>query len=122
MILSFIHTMQTSGIYGHLDNQGPLTLDSLMNKLHGQLPPAQWFRFGQAIGVPKDVLNSLERYSERDRLVEMLDYWLKHHQGEPTWMEVREAQRKAEYYERTDDPTHYSECIYIAIVVTIIHI
>ena len=61
------------------------------------------------MGVPKRVLNSLEKYSESERLVELLDYWLKHHHGKPTWKEVNEAQRRAEFYELTDDPTHYSK-------------
>ena len=62
------------------------------------------------MGVPKGVLNSLENYSERERLAKLLDYWLKHHHGKPTWKEVNEAQRKAELQELTNNPTNnYSE-------------
>ena len=72
------------------------------------------------MGIPQGVLNSLENYSERERLVELLDYWLKHHHSKPTWKEVNEAQRKAEFYELTNDPTHYSKFLALLLYITII--
>ena len=47
-----------------------------------------------AIGVPRRVLNQIENYSDESRLAEVLDYWLKHHPGQPSWREIIDAQRK----------------------------
>ena len=33
-------------------------------------------------------MKQLADYSEKDALVELLDYWLKNHPGRPTWEEV----------------------------------
>lgn len=44
--------------------------------------------------MPRRVLNQIENYSEESRLAEVLDYWLKHHPGQPSWREIMDAQRK----------------------------
>ena len=83
--------------YGFLE-ETPLNLNSLIHKLQGQVN-TQWYQFGLVIGVPQEIL---EQYSECDHVVEVLDYWLKHHPGQPTWQEVADAQRKTEVYQITD--------------------
>ena len=98
-------------IYNHTqfgDNQ-PLNLNSLLSKLQGQVSNSQWYQFGLALGVPKKALNELEQYSQDARLIEMLDCWLKHHPGRPTWQEVAEAQRKIDSYQLNDDMEEYSK-------------
>ena len=58
--------------------------------LEGQ-PPLDWFQFGEALGVPEAVTEQLVGYSEKDALVEVIDYWLKHYPGQPTWQEIADA-------------------------------
>ena len=50
-----------------------------------------WFQFGEALGVPNKITEQLVGYSEKDALVEVVDYWLKHHAGQPTWQEIADA-------------------------------
>ena len=69
-------------------------LNNLVYTLRGHIS-FQWYSFGLAIGVPKQILNQLEDYTDEECLVEVLDYWLRHHPGKPTWQEVMEAKRKA---------------------------
>ena len=66
----------------------------MLNTLQNQISDSQWYQFGVAIGVPRRVLNQIENYSEESRLAEVLDYWLKHHPGQPSWTEIIDAQRK----------------------------
>ena len=55
-----------------------------------------WLQFGEALGVCKEITEQLVGYSEKDALVEVVDYWLKHHPGQPTWREIHNAMIKAE--------------------------
>ena len=82
---------QNMDTYGLLD-EIPLDLNSLLHKLQGQVT-SQWYQFGLAIGVPINILEQFNHHSEEDCLVEVLDYWLRHHPDQPTWQEVTEAQR-----------------------------
>jgi hypothetical protein len=78
----------------HIHADCPPNLNSLLQHLlHGQVT-SKWYQFGLALGVPKEILNQLTDYSEEDSLVELLDYWLKHHPNQPTWQEVSNAQDK----------------------------
>ena len=72
-----------------------VTLSNLIQKLKGQIT-TQWYPFGLELGVSKDILDQLDSYSDEDRTVEILDYWLRHHPGKPTWQEVAEAKKQAE--------------------------
>ena len=82
----------------------PLDLKSLSQKLQGQVSK-QWYQFGLTLGLPMDVLEGFNLYSKEDCLVEVLDYWLKHHPGKPTWQEITEAQKKIETFNIIDqDP------------------
>ena len=55
---------------------------------------SKWHQFGLTLGVPRKILDQLTDYSEEDSLIEVLDYWLKHHPNQPTWQEVVDAQDK----------------------------
>lgn len=71
----------------------PVSLKRLLEKLQGQVSK-QWYQLGLALGLPMDVLEGFNLYSEDDCLTEVLDYWLKHHKGKPTWQEITDAQKK----------------------------
>ena len=72
-----------------------ITLSSLLQKLKGDITN-QWYQFGLELRVPKDILDQLNSYSDEERTVEILDYWLRHHPGNPTWQEVAEARKQAD--------------------------
>ena len=55
-----------------------------------------WFQFGEALGVPNEIMEQLVGYSEKDALVEVVDYWLNHHSGRPMWQEITDAIKKVE--------------------------
>ena len=67
-----------------------LDLDSLLIKLHSRID-TQWYALGIAIGIPTEVLDSLKSYPDQECMVEMLDYWLRHHPDQPTWKEIADA-------------------------------
>ena len=72
-----------------------LTLSNLLVKLHGRAS-SHWYQLGLALGVPKSILEELRDYSDKDALVEILDYWLKDHSSCPhTWEDVGIALKKA---------------------------
>ena len=69
----------------------PLTLNTLLIKLEGRVS-SQWYKFGLGIGIPEEILEQLKDYSDKDALIEILDYWLKNHSsGQPTWEDVATA-------------------------------
>ena len=68
-------------------------LDNLVYTLQGEVS-SKWYSFGLALGLPKEILNQLKDYSTEECLVEVLDYWLKHHHENPTWQEIMDAKRK----------------------------
>ena len=78
-----------------------LTLDALLEKLSGKVD-SKWQEFGLAMGHPKEMLGQLSDYSNEDCLVEILDYWLKHHPDQPTWKEVADALEEMQDYELAD--------------------
>lgn len=67
-----------------------INLDSLVLNLQGRVS-SHWYQFGSALGVPEKILNQLVGYSDKDALVEVLDYWLGHHSYQPSWNEIRDA-------------------------------
>ena len=71
-------------------------LNNLVHTLRGQVS-SQWYSFGLALGAPKEILNQLKHHSDEECLVEVLDYWLRHHPGKPTWQEAMEARNKLIY-------------------------
>jgi hypothetical protein len=74
-------------------NNEPLDLNSLLYVLKGQMT-TRWYEFGVAIKIPMPFLNQLIDQPEENRLVELLDYWLRHHPDQPTWQEILDARDK----------------------------
>lgn len=60
----------------------------------------QWYKFGEAIGVPRDYLDTLSGENESQCLKNVLDHWLRHHPGQPTWEEVGEAHEKIKFVDQ----------------------
>ena len=50
--------------------------------------------FGETIGLKKEELEKFTNYSPEQSIVEMLDYWLRNHIGQPTWEEIAGALRQ----------------------------
>lgn len=71
----------------------PPDLNSLLYLLKGQMT-TRWYEFGVAIKIPMPFLNQLIDQPEENRLIELLDYWLRHHPDQPTWQEIMDAQNK----------------------------
>lgn len=71
----------------------PLDLNSLLYILKGQTS-TRWYEFGVAIKIPISFLNQLIDQPEENRLIELLDYWLRHHPDQPTWQEIMDARNK----------------------------
>jgi hypothetical protein len=63
-------------------------------KLRGSVDAKQWYQFGIAIGVPRDVLEMLKGYDEEQCMIELADYWLRNHPAKPTWSEICNAAKK----------------------------
>ena len=74
----------------------PPDLNSLLYVLKGQMT-TRWYQFGLAIGIPIPFLKQLIDQPEENRLVELLDYWLRHHSDQPTWQEIMDAQNKINF-------------------------
>ena len=87
--------LQTDDIYSEIQ---PLDLNSLLSRVQDQIPNYQWYQFGLALGVPKEVLDQLGEHSGDNCLTELLNYWLNNHKGQPSWQEVDEAQRRIDIY------------------------
>ena len=67
-----------------------LDLDSLLIKLCGRVD-SKWYPLGMAIGIPTEFLDNLKGYPDHECMVEMLDYWFRHHPDQPTWKEIADA-------------------------------
>ena len=76
--MSFFQTTEE-----HVDNL--LNLDNLLILIHSHIAPL-WYEFGQAVGIPSDVLNKCLGYSADECTVEVLDYWVR--QSKPKWIDV----------------------------------
>ena len=51
-----------------------------------------WYQFGQAIRIKEEILDDFaQKCSPEECIVETFDYWLRNHEGQPTWREVAEA-------------------------------
>ena len=62
-----------------------LNLDTLLIQVRCQVTPL-WHEFGVAAGMPVDTLNKCFNCTPEERIVEVLDYWLR--QGGKTWKDV----------------------------------
>ena len=79
-----------------------LTLDSLLIQLRPQVAPI-WYKFGLALGIPKDTLSTYVGYPDEECIVEVLDYWLRNCKGKPTWRDVAQTLKDVELYQLADD-------------------
>ena len=79
-----------------------LDQDTLLIKLRGHIT-SEWYQFGQVIGVPEDILQHLQDYTVEESLVEMLDYWLRHHPNQPTWNEIAHAVSEVGLYQLAEN-------------------
>ncbi len=96
--------LQTDDIYGQIGEDQPPDLNNLLSRLQNEVPNSQWYQFGLALGVPKEILDQIEEHAGDNCLTELLDYWLNNHKGQPSWREVDEAQRRIDC-----DRQQYSE-------------
>ena len=70
-----------------------VNLDTLLVQLRKEVS-SRWYQFGQVVGIEKETLDEFaKKCSPEDCLVETLDYWLRHHKGQPEWREVAESLR-----------------------------
>ena len=90
--------MQNNIIVFHKLLDQPVNLNSLLLRLKSDTT-TQWYLFGLAVGLPRNILEELKSYPREQRLVEVLDYWLRHYPGQPTWQEVVIAQEKVKFYQ-----------------------
>lgn len=51
--------------------------------------------------MPHEVLDSLKEYREEQCLVEVLDYWLRHHPKQPTWKDLSDALQYIDAFQAT---------------------
>ena len=64
-----------------------------MIQLRPQVGP-KWYQFGEAAGIEREVLdNYVCHCNPEDCIVEMFDYWLRNHVGQPTWKEIAKLLR-----------------------------
>ena len=96
-----LQNKDTDAEYSQLE-ETPVNLKRLLEKLQGRISK-QWYQLGLTLGLPMDVLEGFNLYSEDDCLVEVLDYWLKHHPARPTWQEIIDAQKKVEIFNTEQD-------------------
>lgn len=57
----------------------------------------QWYEFGDAIGIDKNVLSKWVQYPPEQNIIEVCDCWLRNHKGKATRREIAEALRKINY-------------------------
>ena len=69
-----------------------LSLDSLLIQLQAEVT-SKWYQFGEAVGVDKETLDKYTEYPDDQCIVEVLDFWLRNHTGQPTWREVADVLR-----------------------------
>ena len=81
-----------------LCTQFSVNLDLLLILLKDELTP-KWYEFGLVVGVPKEVMDGYVGHPSDQCLIEMLDYWLRHHSGQLTWAEVAQALREIHLYQ-----------------------
>lgn len=61
-----------------------------MLKLEGKVH-SEWYKFGEALGLQKSFLDTLNGYPEIECMVELIDHWLRNHPDKPTWKEIADA-------------------------------
>ena len=74
-----------------------VNLDSLLIQLRLQVTP-KWHQFGVAVGIPVETLEQYSSYPADERLMDVLDYWLKNSET-PTWRDVAKVLNDIELHE-----------------------
>ena len=82
--------MHVDSLYINADTL--LNLDSLVVQLQAEVTP-KWYQFGKAVGIDKETLDKYTKYSDDQCIIEVLDFWLRNHTGQPTWREIAEILR-----------------------------
>ena len=80
----------------------------LLILLKEELTP-RWYELGLVVGVPKDVMDGYLGYPTDQCLMELLDYWLRHHPGQLTWREVVQALREMKLYQLAEEALQISK-------------
>ena len=74
-----------------------LTLDTLLIQIRSQVTP-KWYKFGIAIGLNQETINQLSNFPSEERIVEMLDLWLRTNGTTVTWRDVANALKDTGLY------------------------
>ena len=74
-----------------------LNLDNLLIQICDQVTP-KWYQFGLAVGISKETLDEYSNIPPEERVVEMLDLWLKDSEAAVTWRDVAGALKKIGCY------------------------
>ena len=85
-----------------------VNLDFLLILLKEELTP-RWYEFGLVVGVPKDILDGYLGYPSDQCLIELLDYWLRHHPGQLSGREVAQALREIKFYQLAEKALQISK-------------
>ena len=85
-----------------------VNLDLLLILLKEELTP-RWYEFGLVVGVPKDIMDGYLGYPSDQCLIELLDYWLRHHPGQLTWREVAQVLREMNLYQLAEEALQISK-------------
>ena len=70
--------------------ENALNLDSLLIQLQPEVNE-KWYQLGEALGIEKKTLDKYASYLPDQNIIEVCDYWLRNHTGQPSWNEVAAA-------------------------------
>ena len=79
-----------------IHEENALNLDSLLIQLQSKIT-SKWYEFGEAIGIGKEILNKYMQCPPEQSIIEVCDYWLRNHTGQPTWKEVATALKQINF-------------------------
>ena len=81
----------------------PVDLDSLLIHLRTEVTP-KWCQFGEAVGIPEEILKKYSNYPPEECIVEVFDYWLRSYPSttKPTWRDVVDVLIKIELHQLAD--------------------
>ena len=74
-------------IYNKIDINLVIEIDAVLVQLRGKVT-SKWYQFGLRLGLPGEYLDTLKQHQEEDRLLEVLDHWLKCNPKKPTWKDL----------------------------------
>lgn len=74
-----------------------LNLDNLLIQIKPDATP-MWYQLGEALGIEKKALKKFTTCLSEESIIEMMDYWLRNHPGNPTWKEVAKALKEIQLH------------------------